>query len=176
MKTIIINKENLFDEEIDETVTRVKCFILNGNKEFLLASCGGCFNLPGGHMEIGEDRITAVIREVEEETGIKLPQNEIGEPFLELKKYSKNHKNSGKNRLSIMCYYFIETDKDVDTSKISLTQHEKENNFHILKLKQNDFKLKLQDVIKTSQEKAFRTIAKETLEAFFYLENNIIRK
>jgi len=60
VKIILRNKEN-------------KILLLKFNKKDLSVLCdckNGCWELPGGRVQDGEDEITALYREIEEETGI----------------------------------------------------------------------------------------------------------
>ena len=72
MKKIIINDYNLKDEDITEVVKRVKVFLINSNNEILLGYCNHEYQCPGGHVYKNEDLITAINREIKEETGIVL--------------------------------------------------------------------------------------------------------
>ena len=77
MKEIIDNKYNIFENEVTEIVKRVKVLLINSNNELLLAYSNNCYQFPGGHVEDGESLLNAVYREIKEETGIVLNDNNI---------------------------------------------------------------------------------------------------
>lgn len=173
MDLIITNKDNLNDKEINSVVTRVKIFLINNEKKIIIANCCGCYQLPGGHVEENEDLISTVKREILEETGIELDSEEINSPFLEIRKYSKNHHNSGNNHLSKIIYYYINTNKKPNLEKIKLTEHEKENNFKIDLIPIEEFEPTLSNTINNSKIEVNKIIAAETLNAFKYLEKHL---
>ena len=131
MKTKHFNTYNLKEEEIDEIVTRVKVFLITSNNQILLANSDGGVQLPGGHLEKNETLEECVIREVLEETGIKLEKNEIAKPLYEVRHYTKNYKFTGKNRISNILYYLIYSNKQPNLHHINLTENEKVNDFNI---------------------------------------------
>jgi 8-oxo-dGTP pyrophosphatase MutT (NUDIX family) len=176
MEKTIFNKDNLQEAEVDEIVTRVKVFIMNSHNQLLLANYGGINQLPGGHVENGEDLRVAVKREVEEETGIKLTDEEIVEPFYEVRNYTRNHKGTTNNRLSKMVYYFVRTDKTPDLNNLNLTEDERNYNFFVETLNYEDFKTKLKTISETHPEQVNRIIAKETFIAFEYLDKYLMNK
>ena len=57
MKTLIFNESNLQEKDIDEIVTRVKVFLVNNKNELNYAISNGGMQLPGGHVESGEEYI-----------------------------------------------------------------------------------------------------------------------
>ncbi len=82
MKTLIFNESNLQEKDIDEIVTRVKVFLVNNKNELNYAISNGGVQLPGGYVESGEEYIETVKREIKEEVGIELEDEEISKPFL----------------------------------------------------------------------------------------------
>ena len=61
----------------------VGCFVENDGKFLLLRrhphkASGDKWGLPAGKMDPGEEKKQAVLREVEEETGLKLPEPQVG--------------------------------------------------------------------------------------------------
>lgn len=176
MEIKLYNEDNIKENEIDEIVTRVKVFLMNDKDELLIAnSAGGC-QLPGGHQENGEDLETAVVREVQEETGIVLDKTEIIESFYTIKHFTRNYKQSGLNRCSEMIYFFVRTNKEPDLNNINLTDNEKNNNFAIDKVKLENFDEYINSFINNMQSEINVIIAKEILAAFkvfkTYLKNN----
>ena len=104
MRTLIFNEANLQENEIDETVTRVKVFLINYKNDIYYAISNGGVQLPGGHVEQGESYIDAIKREIQEEVGIMLENKEISKPFFEIKHFTKNYSGSNKNRISKKFY------------------------------------------------------------------------
>ena len=166
MKIKEINVENVKIKEIDEQVTRVKAFIVNSRNEILVASSNGGCQLPGGHVEIGENLIDAVKREVFEETGIELDYEEIVPPFFCLQHKTRNHRNTGKNRLSNVIYFLVKTDKSVNLNNIKLTENEKECNFSVKYVKIQEFENHVNSFINSTQIEVNKIIAEEMLIAF----------
>lgn len=131
VKTIIHNKDNLNNEEITELVIRTKGLIINDNNEILIASENNVFEFPGGHLEEKETLKECLKREILEETGIVLSDKEINNYFFKVIYKNKDHPSIGKNRMCEIYYYIIKTNKLPDTTKLNLTEMEKENNFNV---------------------------------------------
>lgn len=129
MKEIIYNKDNLKDNELDETVIRIKAVIINNKDEILLGKCHNTYQFPGGHLNPKEDLTTGLIREVKEETGIELTNVPV--PVAFIKNYTKNYHNTGKNRLNLIYYYYFTGSYTPGSSKTNLDTYEKEGNYHI---------------------------------------------
>lgn len=168
MQTKIINPNNIAPNQVSETVTRVKAFIFNGEYVFLDKIDWG-FMLPGGHVEQDEDFDLALIREVEEETGIKLDNNDKITKFYTTEKYSIN-KKTGKNRLNRIVYHMVQTTKTPNLDNINLTQDEREHGLKVIRVHKNDFEKTLNDALKPNTNEAFAVIAKEMLEAYEVLK------
>ena len=173
MKSLEINNDNLNNNEINEIVTRVKVFLLNSRNELLVASSNGGCQLPGGHVEKGEDFFDSVKREVMEETGIVLDNSEIHDAFFEILHKTRNHRGSGKNRLSNVIYYLVRTDKPVNENNISLTENEKEYNFKVDYVKVEQFEDYVRGFINSTQSEVNKIIAGEMLTAFGELKKLI---
>ena len=171
MKTFIKNPDNLTDNEIDSIVTRVKVFLINDNNEILVATSNGGCQLPGGHREENEDLLDTVKREVQEETGIILDNNEIGMPFFEIRHYNKNYRGTGQKRISNMLYYYINTNKKINLDNTNFTEHEKQYNFSVEYIPLSEFENYVNNFINESQQEINVIIAKEMLMAFNELKN-----
>ena len=59
----------------DEVVTRTKGLIINSNNEITLGYFHKTYQFPGGHLENNETLEECLLREIEEETGIKLTKS-----------------------------------------------------------------------------------------------------
>lgn len=168
MKSYIINPDNLKENELNEKVTRVKCFLISGD-HFVLVSAMGGYQLPGGHVEENEDLQTAVLREINEETGIELDLEEITSPFYEIKRYKQNEQTNSK-RLSKIIYYYIKTNKKPNKNKRNLTEHEKLNNFNLKLVHKDLFEQTILNLYNSEPETFNGIIAKEIIEAYNILK------
>ncbi len=165
MKKKIYNEDNIKDNEIDEIVTRVKAFIINSKNEILFANSGGGIQLIGGHVENGETLEDTIKREVHEETGIILQSQNISSPFFEIKHYTKNYKETGKNRISNVVYYIVKTDEMPNLKNMSLTDEEIKNQFSYAYSPINQFEVLLKSCLESNIEINV-VIAKELLVVF----------
>lgn len=109
MKKIIINDNNLIENDIETTVIRVKGLIINSSGKILLAHNNNTYQFPGGHLDDCETMKQCLIREIKDETGIKV--NDLEEPFLCISTFDNNYFNSGKKVLNNIYYYRIFTDE-----------------------------------------------------------------
>lgn len=130
MKEIIYNYDYLKDEDITENVIRTKALIINKNN-IILGNENNIYQFPGGHLEENETLEECLKREVLEETGIEIDDNEIKRPFLKITFKNKDWPKKGTNRKAEIYYYLIKTNKNPDTSKVNYTEHEKQGNFKI---------------------------------------------
>lgn len=130
MKEVIYNYDYLKDEDITEVVTRIKALIIN-SKNIILGNENNIYQFPGGHLEENETFEECLKREVLEETGIEIDDNEIKRPFMKVTYLNKDWPEIGKNRKSEIYYFLIETSKNPDMSKVKYTEHEKQGNFKI---------------------------------------------
>ena len=120
MKETIYNYDYLNEEDITEVSVRVKALIINSNKEILLGKSDISYQFPGGHLEDNESLIETLKREVLEETGIGLSDEEIGRTFYKVTYLNKDYPVKGTNRKSEIYYYVVNTNKEVDLSKVKL--------------------------------------------------------
>lgn len=175
MKVNIINNHNLKESDMQETVTRVKVFLLNEvSNNLIVAMSNGGYQLPGGHVEENENLTTAIIREIAEETGIIINQQQILPPFFEIRHYTKNHRTSGKNRISRVLYYFVKTDKAINTNAQNLTENEKNNNFSLKEINFNNFETVIQENINNSEIQINKIIEQEMLTSFKELKKYLV--
>ncbi len=134
MKEIIYNYDYLNEEDITEVSIRVKALIINSTKEILLGKSDISYQFPGGHLEDNENLIEALKREVLEEMGIEISDEEIDRPFYKVTYLNKDYPVKGINRKSEIYYYVVKTDKEVDLSKVKLTKNEVKNNYRLEKI------------------------------------------
>ena len=130
MKEIVFNHDNLKEDDIDEVVTRTKALLINDDNEITLGYSHKSYQFPGGHLEEGETLKDCLIREIKEELGIELIALKE-EPFVKIVYYTKNYRDSGKNRKNEIYYYIIKTNQKYNLNKISLSKWEKDGNFTI---------------------------------------------
>lgn len=130
MKEIIYNDDDLLESDITEVVVRTKALIINDNNIYL-GYADNIYQFPGGHLEANETINECLRREVMEETGIEINDNEISEPFLKIIYMNKDWPEVGKNRKSEIYYYVVKTNKNPDINKASYTESEKKYDFKI---------------------------------------------
>src|SRR5947207_3138150 len=70
--------------------------------QFLLLDYGKYWDYPKGHVEKGEDDLTAALRELQEETGID--DAEIADGFRHEMTYFFRHKNKGLIRKTVVFF------------------------------------------------------------------------
>lgn len=170
MEKIITNNYNLKEGDMNEVVKRVKILLTNSKNEILLGYSNNEYQFPGGHVEIGEELIDCINREIEEETGIKLNITTI-EPFACAMGYYKDWPKEGINRKIEIYYYEIRTDEKPNMSMTKLTEKEKRGNF---KLRYIDLDKVEDELINNSKKYGDpHGITKEMLELFkIYKTNN----
>ena len=130
MKEIVYNHDNLKEQDIDETVVRVKALLVNSNNEIALGYCHKTFQFPGGHLEKNETLEQGLKREIKEETGINIKETNL-KPFEKITYYSKNYRNSELNRKNEIYYFSIYTDEKANINNTNLDNWEKEGNYKI---------------------------------------------
>lgn len=150
MKEIIINKDNLTQKEIDEVVTRVKAIIINSNNELLLGYSNKTYQFPGGHVEENEELVSALERELKEETGMVLDLKNI-KPFKKITYYVKNYRDTNKNRENDIYYYIVKTDEEINMNNSHLDEFEKAGNYVVKKVPLNKVKEILLNSVKDNE-------------------------
>lgn len=132
VKTIIYNKNNLKNSDMTEFAIRTKGLLINDKNEILLGRENNILQFPGGHLEENETFDECLKREILEETGIILDDNEFDKYFFKIIYKNKDYPSLGKNRMCEIYYYVINTNKLPDITKINLTEAEKNNNFEVV--------------------------------------------
>ena len=162
MKEILYNYDNLTSSEIDEIVIRLKALIINDKDEITVGYCNKTYQFPGGHLEEGETLEEGLLREIKEETGIEI-KDAIIKPFQKITHYSKNYRNSGKNRQNDIYYYVIKTNAKYNMDNASLDEMEKKDGFTVKIIPLNE----LEDTLikSISDNPINKVIVEEMLEA-----------
>ena len=134
MRQIDFNETNLTDKEIDKVVRKVRALVINNKtKEILLVHYAGLYMLPGGSIDNGETEIEALRREVLEESGIEI-EDQQAVPYLLINSYDRNYsdrKSGNVNRLTQTIFFEVSTDQDINETRKRLTESEKEKSHTI---------------------------------------------
>ncbi len=160
MKELIINKDELNDNDVQEVVTRVKAIMLNENHEMLLAYCDCDYQFPGGHLKDNEDVYSGLIREIKEETGIESKKEDYY-PFMIIKHYEKNYFRTNNNRLNIMIYFIYKNIANINIKETNISDYERKNDFKLCYVNLDDVEDLLIDHTKNFPR--FKNLAYEML-------------
>ena len=114
MKETIYNYDYLKDEDITEVVIRTKALITN-NKNIILGNENNIYQFPGGHLEENETFEECLKREVLEETGIEIDDNEIKRPFP--REEELQEKTKRLNELNVLLNLNEKTNEIIDDEK-----------------------------------------------------------
>jgi 8-oxo-dGTP pyrophosphatase MutT (NUDIX family) len=166
MREVFHNNDNLEEKDINNVVKRVKLLIINSKNEVLLAFSHQKYQFPGGHVEINETFESAILREVREETGISLKEEDLLdiEPFFSIKYYNKNYPQKNLNTHFIINYYIINTDELYNLDNTEYTEHEKDGNFKLQYINLDNVIDTLMETITWNEEN--RIIVNEMLAVF----------
>lgn len=69
---LVINPDNLISSENMQTFHKVRVILENNKGQFAISNEGGKCIFPGGKCEKGETALSAIKRELKEESGISL--------------------------------------------------------------------------------------------------------
>ena len=127
MKKIFINDDNLEIEDLDYEVIRVKGLVVNSKNEVLIAFNNNTQQVPRGHAELDEDKEEALIREIEEETGIGI--KDVSGPFMEIVTYAKRYFGSDKNVCNRIFYYRVLSDDTPNLEETNYDELERQSEF-----------------------------------------------
>ena len=146
MKKIIYNNDNISSKDVTELVVRAKGLLIS-NGYLLLGNEDGALQFPGGHLEENETLEECLLRELQEETGIKLKDIKL-KSFIKITYYNKNYNNSWNNRKNNIYYYVIRTVEKVNLNNINLTDGDIDGNFTVRMIPLDNVKQVLIDSIK----------------------------
>ena len=146
MKNVVYNKDNISDKEVTDLVVRAKGILIS-NGYLLLGNEDGTLQFPGGHLEENKTLEECLLRELQEETGIKLKDIKL-KSFMKITYYNKNYHNSGNNRKNDIYYYVIRTVEKVNLNNINLTDGDIDGNFTVRMIPLDNVKQVLIDSIK----------------------------
>lgn len=144
MRETIYNYDYLTEKDVTETIIRTKALIINNGKIYI-GNENNVFQFPGGHLEDGETFNECLKREILEETGIEITDNEIERPFMKVTFLNKDWPTKNNNRKSEIYYYVIKTNKKPDLSKTNYTQNEINNNYKIETFSLNEVIKKIEE-------------------------------
>lgn len=119
-------KDLKFNMEL-ETIQKVRAILLReGRIAVTLSKRSGAFMLPGGKIELGESKEESLKREILEELGIEITEEEIIGPFFQRKfSYQKRDKEDQIiQKTVITSFYVVNTTQDFDVTKMHLTERE----------------------------------------------------
>jgi len=172
MKEIINNKNNLEESVINNIEVRIKALIINNGK-LMLGNEEGCFQFVGGHLEEGESHKDCLKREILEEAGITIDDNEIGECILKITDIYKDFPKENINTKNDLYYYIVKTDKKPNLSNTNYTEYEKTHSFSIIYLNLDEAIEKIRDNMPNNKKNAW--IAPDMIEALqeFWKKENM---
>lgn len=160
------NDDNLNDNEIDEVVTRVKCFIMSSKNNILLGHDEEGYQLIGTNVEDDDTLNNALSTAIFQETGIELDAKDSLEPFFEVRYYNRNYMGSGKNRLSDTIYFLVKSDKIPDYNKLHLTEREIREKMPLELIRRSTFEKTLKDYIDEEKNQLNKIKTREILLVF----------
>ncbi len=146
MKQIFINDDKLDISDLDYEVTRVKGLIINSKNEILIAYNNNTYQFPGGHVQKNEDMREALLREIKEETGIRIET--IDGPFLQIVTYAKNYMNTDKNVYNSIFYYTVLCDEEPNFEETNYDELERLSEFGLFYIHFDDLEGFLQNCLK----------------------------
>lgn len=177
METIINNPNKLLLEDINVVTNKVRAIILDCDDNIIVTKYADMFMLPGGKVDNEEILEDALIRELEEELGIKYEINELLS-VISYENYIENYNlvdsNSFTNKLNRTIYYLIRSDKKINNSNSKLSYREKNNGFTII----NMYLYDLIDLVNSYESTNIRNIyfKKELLDVLDHVKNKILVK
>ena len=163
---ILLNPKNLVPDDSWQTYRKVRAVIENKDGCIAISSEAGKYIFPGGTCDPNEEDLVAIQREIMEETGIVFSPNDFHK-VLELETMYDNavdyRTKMVRPRHTITTYYYVKTDKAINTANMNLTEGEIQENFKISFV---------------DRETLFKMLLEEHKEAMnwqiFYEENQVV--
>lgn len=163
---ILINPKNLVPNDSWQKFRKVRAVIENDEGCFAISSEAGKYIFPGGKCDKGEDDLTAIQREIREETGMVFSADDFHQ-ILEIETMYDDavdyRTNAVRPRHTITTYYYVKTNQKINADNMNLTDGEIEENFKISFV---------------NRELLFRMLLEEHKEAMnwhlFYDENQVV--
>lgn len=163
---ILINPKNLVPDDSWQKFRKVRAVIENKDGFIAISSEAGKYIFPGGKCGKDEDNLSAIQREIREETGMILSSTDFHK-VLELETIYDNaidyRTNMVRPRHTLTTFYYVKTEQTIDIDNMNLTEGEKRENFKIFFV---------------DRETLFKMLLEEHKEAMnwqlFYEENQVV--
>ena len=163
---IVINPKELVVDDSFQVFHKVRAVIKNDEGKYAITTESGKCIFPGGKLENNEDVFTAIKRELLEELGIEFLDSEIKREFVLETLYDDYYDFRIKKyipRYTVTTYFYIETSKEINLTRMNLTSDEINQEFKIFF---------------ASKDELFKMINEDHSMAFngkyFDLENKIV--
>lgn len=129
-----MNSKKLIPDDTWQYFRKVRAVIENDNGEIAICTEGGKCIFPGGKCDPGEDELSAMQREISEETGIYFAYADL-KKVLELETFYDDfydfRTDSIRPRYTMTTYYFAKTKDNIDKGNMQLTEGELKQDFKV---------------------------------------------
>lgn len=158
---MLINCDQLKKEEITSYLHKVRAVMFDKSGKLLVTDMNGSYNLPGGRMEGSERPKESLIREIKEETGVELHQQNI----VFVGNYHFYHKNfpNGTNRDNEIDLYMVTNPVCLNYTQTNVTEYEKSYNFRIVPVSEEE----LENLFKESSNNVYKKFTDIELQVLF---------
>lgn len=131
---ILLNPKKLIPNDSWQKFRKVRAVIENEDGCFAISSEAGKYIFPGGKCNENEDDLSAIKREIREETGMIFSDDDFHK-VLELETMYENaidyKTNKVRPRHTITIFYYVKTDQIINKDNMNLTKGEIKENFKI---------------------------------------------